>query len=181
MEDVLRAARIGSPSIPRQHIFDALEAILAGGDTKLTTSHLMARAREDAERAAKLAGYCKEQNWQAITDCVLNSMLEAGVLLGPGGNPIPRRIGVYSAVVEAVHKDFRQRSEAVMVERILKGLNDVTYNDCYSIGLALYQQGKANAVSREDLLRKVDSLLVQLESEGRAHADGMRLLSGQQA
>ena len=178
MEDVLRADRIGSASIPRQCLFDSIEKILLNKDANHTASHLMARAREMAIGLAKDRGYVKEQNWQAIADCVLNMLLEAGVLLNAEGKSIPRRIGVYSTQVASVSKDFRQRSEAILVERIIQKLPDVTYHDCYSIGLALYQQGKTNPVSREDLLSRVDALLVYLDTDHRIHAEGIRLVPG---
>lgn len=167
MEAVLRAERIGSPPVPRKFIFDAVEEVLS--TVNGTPQTLAALMREVCARAQKLAsevGYDREQKWSAICECVFRAMLQAQVLRTDAG-PIPAGIGSHSARPTGLAADFRDRTLALMAERVIQKIGGLKLTDAFLLGLMLFQQGKGNAVPREELLARIDQVLKLLLEENR--------------
>jgi hypothetical protein len=173
-EDVLRKEKIGTSARLRNLLFAAVEGALAKGGP-IVTSDLMVASRKSAAETAKAGGY-DFAKWPQTTECFFRMLAKAGVLLGENDQPIPSAVGFYSAKVKMIHPEFRFRSEMLLVEKIVRGLSDPTVDDRYSIGLAIYRQGKDNAVDREELIRRVDDLLAALAREVRIEFEGDRIV-----
>lgn len=168
MERVLRNRRIGSPAIPRKHLFDAVEEILKeDSDVQWTVVKLTDEARERAIKAAEKGGYTRPQNWYAISGCFMRMMVAAGALIKSDGTPISPGLKTASTVVKEPAPAFRDRCEAFLVEYIIKEMGDVTVEDDYQLGLCLFQQGGQDPKPRSEMVGRVSFLLGLLEEEER--------------
>lgn len=167
METKLRKRGIGSPSIARGHLFAAVEELVSNEQEAIPTAELIGKARERAMQTFKAAGHSKDYNWMAVADCFGRMMLAAGALLRSDDTPIFEGIGAYSAQAAKLAPNFRDVCEALLLEVIIKGLNDVNCSELYQLGLTLFQQGKGHEVSRESIVVRTDFLLTMLQSEGR--------------
>jgi hypothetical protein len=94
-------------------------------------------------------------------------MLGAKVLLRANGTPIVDGIGAYSAVVAKIEDGFRDLCEAYLVEYLIKSMGNLSLNDRYDLGLALYQRGKKDGPTSEWLRERIDFLLQLLQEKGR--------------
>jgi hypothetical protein len=164
----LRERGIGSPVVPREHLYAAVEEVLAkdaaGG---ITAGRLKTLARERARQTAATAGYDREQNWEAISDCFFRMLVLAEVLLMADGNtPVREGIGSQCSQVCSLRSDFRDRCEAALLEHIIREV-EVTQSDYFSLGLALYQRGDPTGTPRDELTERIDALLTLLQKEGR--------------
>jgi hypothetical protein len=168
IEDAWRRERISSPPAPRQFVFEAAEEYFsddAMGTIKSLTSVVTEVAKAAATRAER-SGYDKPTNWPVVTECVFNAMVGAQVVLTADGS-VPCGIGQRSAHPTGLADDFRNRTLAFMVERIIQRWSKLEQSHLYPIGLALYQQGRANFVNHHELLARVDSILKVLLDAGR--------------
>lgn len=173
MEACLRKRGIGSPPAVRPLFFDAIQDIMSKkGTTPLSSAHLLRQSREQVAKQWTPSESGKTPNWEAISVCILNMLLASGALMGDDG-PLNEAIGGQSGNVVKLHAEFRDQSEAYLALYIIKKMGDVTTSDKTNIGLALFQRGGGkDKVPVEDLIDRVDTLLMMLQKAGKIDVEG---------
>ncbi len=140
MVHCLRSAHLYSEKRARDLFFTAIEGVVAEPSSAAlivarVTRQATARARLDAEHA----GF-DFTNWTMAGRAVINALLHSGSLLDPEGCPIAPGVAANAAVVRRLSGDFRDRSEAFLLEFLLRRLGDVTLRDHTPLAHALFRQ-----------------------------------------
>jgi hypothetical protein len=161
MVECLRRELMYSEKRARDRLFTAIEGTLAEPrEAPLMVSQLtreaVARARADAERS----GFAFE-NWDNAGKAVVKAMTMAGVLLTPDRTPVPSDITAPASLVAAVDADYVDRTEACLLEFLVRRLGDVTVRDHVALAHALFRQFDPN-VPREALEDRVVVLFARL-------------------
>lgn len=134
-------------------------------------SRLTREAAECGRRAGEPAGVCAS-NWHTASRAVGNAMLGAGVLLDEGAMAIGTGIAARASRILALREDFRDRTEAYLVEFLLRKLGDVGIHDHVALAHALFRQFDPN-VPMGDMEDRVIMLLASLEGRIALDANGI--------
>ncbi len=159
MIECLRKEMLYSEKRPRDILFNAIE-LLVEDRPPMMVSQL---GRESALRARLLAadlGF-EFENWDLVSKAVMKTLLLAGTLLTPAGEPIPLGITAQASTVGALREGFREQSEAFLLEFLIRRLDDVTTRDHTALAHALFRQFDPR-VQRGDLEDRVVILLARL-------------------
>jgi hypothetical protein len=159
MVDSLRSEWLYSEKRPRDVLFNAIEQLLAERPPMMV-SQLAREATQLARQLSTAAGF-EFENWDAVTKAVVKTLLMAGALVTPDGEVIPFDIAAQASVAAALREDYRDRSEAYLVEFLIRRLGDVTTNDHTALAHALFRQFDPQ-VRLEDLHDRVVVLLARL-------------------
>lgn len=146
----------------RDYVFQAAEELAGTGlnGTAPLLHRLMRSCAERAQAEAACRGY-EYFNWDVGAKTTLGAMLQAGVLLTNGDAVIPSDITARGRPVVGLCPDFRDRTEAYLIEVLIRELGDVTVRDHMAIAHALFRQFDSS-VSMEDLEDRVTILLAHL-------------------
>jgi hypothetical protein len=169
MINVLRQEFLYSEKRARDILFDEIEGILRQSETPIMLSRLTREAAARAQERGRNAGY-DLSNWNTAAKATINAMLGAGVLLDQNGNPIPLTIAAPAAEAAGLVDRFQDRTEAYLLEVVIRKMGDLTARDHTALAHALFRQFD-RAVPIEDLEDRVVMLLASL-SERIALADG---------
>jgi hypothetical protein len=161
MRDCLRSELLYSDKRPRDLLFNAVEDILQHGNPgpmmlSRLTREAASRARLDAERA----GF-DFQHWDTAAKAVLNAMLMAGVLQSADGTLILPGVAAHATVVAALRPDYRDATEAFLLEFLIRRLGDVSTRDHTALAHALFRQFDPTVLI-EDLEDRVVILMARL-------------------
>jgi hypothetical protein len=155
----LRRALLYSEKRPRDRLFDAIEAVV-GRSAVLTVLRLTRASAAAAGAAAQRSGFAFG-NWDVASRAVVNAMLGAGVLLDGAGRPILPGVAAPAAIVDRLGPDHRDRTEAFLLEFLIRSLGDVTVRDHTALAHALFRQFD-KTVSRDEMEHRVVFLLARL-------------------
>lgn len=139
MADCLRGELLYSEKRPRDMLFRAIERILADRTDAVIVAALTREAATRARHEAQ-ATYLKFDRWDTAAKAVVKAMLGAGVLLGPGGDPIRPGITAGASAVAALHERYRDLTEAFLIEFVIQRLGNVTTRDHMALAHALFRQ-----------------------------------------
>lgn len=171
MVNCLRQELLYTEKRARDILFVTIARIVseAPDDTPIVarlTREAAARAREEAERA----GF-EFSNWQTAAKAAVKALICSGSLLDPQGEPIPTGVAAHAATVGSLCEDYEDRTEAFLLEVLLRRLGDVTVHDHTALAHALFRQFDPN-VPMHDLEDRVAILLARLAD--RVTMDGDR-------
>jgi hypothetical protein len=169
MVHCLRQELLYSEKRPRDMLFSAIEKTIAAmprGSLIVArlTRDAAALAREDAARN----GY-EFASWDTTAKAVVKALLSSGSLLDPGGHPIPLDVSALATPVGSLSDEYRDRTEAFLLEVLLQRLGNVTVRDHTALAHALFRQFDRN-VPMEDLEDRVVILLARISD--RVALDG---------
>ena len=167
----LRDNLLYSEKRARDLLFQMFEQILADRRPPAILSRLTREAAWHASRAGMDAGYIFH-NWEPASRAVSNAMLNAGVLLDENGARITPGLHAQAAHVVRVDADFRDRTEAYLIEFLIARLGDVSTRDHKALAHALFRQFDP-AVSMEDLEDRAVLLLARLSDRVSLRDDGV--------
>lgn len=169
MINVLRQEFLYSEKRARDILFDEIEGILRQSESPVMLSRLTREAAARAQERGRSVGY-DLSNWNTAAKATINAMLGAGVLLDRNGSPIPLTIAAPAAEAAALADRFQDRTEAFLLEVVIRKMGDLTARDHTALAHALFRQFD-RAVPIEDLEDRVVMLLASL-SERIVLADG---------
>jgi hypothetical protein len=159
MIQALRRDFIYSEKRARDILFSEIAAILRDGG-QMIVSRLAREAASHARTLAEQTGY-ELSNWDTAAKATVNAMLSAGVLLGEDGSPIPFTIAAQATPVTGLREGYEDRTEAFLLEFLIRKLGDVTARDHTPLAHALFRQFDPR-VPLDDLEDRVVVLLASL-------------------
>lgn len=161
MVQCLRESFMYSEKRARDILFGTIEKLIeTAGDSPFIlcrlTRELASRAHQDAEAA----GF-EFSNWDAAANAVVHAMLNAGVLLMHDGSPVPVGIAAQATMIVALKEDYRDLTEAYLLEFLIRKLGDVTTRDHRAVAHALFRQFDPS-ISMDDFEDRVAVLMATL-------------------
>ena len=159
MVDMLRKEWIYSEKRPRDVLFNAIEQVIATRPPMMVSQ--LAREAARLARQLSLESGFEFENWDAVSKAVVKMLLMARGLETPEGDVIPFDIAAQASLVGALREDYRDLSEAFLLEFLIRRLGDVTTKDHTALAHALFRQFDVR-VRLEDLEDRVIVLLARL-------------------
>ncbi len=157
----LRQELLYSEKRARDMLFAAIERLIAGTpDGSLIVARLTREASTLAREEAERAGY-EFANWDNAAKAVVKALLSSESLLDPGGQPILFDVSAHAAPVGSLREDYQDRTEAFLLEFLLRRLGDVTVRDHTALAHALFRQFD-RAIPMDDLEDRVVILLARI-------------------
>jgi hypothetical protein len=173
MVNILRENFIYSEKRARDFVFLSLETGLRHSRDR-GEPPLLAKLTRDAAVGARLAaeqaGY-EFSTWDTTTKAVVNAMLGAGVLLAESGAPVRRDVRAQVTPIAGLKPQYRDLTEAYMLESLIRKLGDVRTRDHKALAHALFRQFDPN-ISVDDLEDRVMQLLASLADRVVLREDG---------
>jgi hypothetical protein len=174
MADCLRRELLYSEKPARDTLFSIIEAILAeqrqSGDHRIV-SRLIRDAAERAEASPRAGDTTR---WRIASRTVVNAMVGAAALLDIDGRPVPAGIAAQGTPVASLAPEFRDLTEAFLVETLIARLDDITVRDHRALAHVMFRQFDPDVpiASLEDRLAV---LLARLA--GRVELQGTRYVA----
>lgn len=175
MSDCLRKAFLYSEKRPRDFIFNSIEVILAehqadGNKHPVMLSRLARVAATEAAREASEQGF-EFENWATSARAVVHAMLGAHVLLTYGGQEIAPGVTAHAARVLALKDEYRDDTEAFLLETVIRRLGDVTLRDHVALAHVLFRQFD-RTIPIDEMEDRVVVLLARLADRVELRDDG---------
>ena len=167
MGDCLRRELLYSEKRPRDILFRVIEQLVSEASNEETDPKILSRLTRDASaRARQQAEESRFDfgHWETASKAVVKAMLCAGVLLSSHGEPITPGITAQATPVAALKEDYRDITEAFLLQVLIARLGDITTRDHTALAHALFRQFD-RGVPLEDLEDRVVILLAQLADE----------------
>lgn len=140
MIDCLRQNFLYSEKRARDLLFGASESLVRGSNgVILILCRLTREAASLAQRDAAAIGF-EFSNWDVASNAVIRAMLNAGVLLGRDGAPVSNGIAAQATPICGLEEDYRDRTEAYLIELLIRKLGNVTTRDHRAVAHALFRQ-----------------------------------------
>jgi hypothetical protein len=139
MINALRQEFLYSEKRARDLLFSEIETILGQSSSPIIVSRL---TREGAVRGKQRALQVGNDlsNWITAAKATINAMVAAGVMLTEDGQPIRLTIAAPGTEVAALAERFQDRTEAHLLEVIIRKLGDVSARDHTALAHALFRQ-----------------------------------------
>ncbi|HSL23205.1 MAG TPA: hypothetical protein VK886_16870 [Vicinamibacterales bacterium] len=161
MVNCLRDELLYSEKRARDILFASIEELLSQRpDEPLIVARLTREGTRLARLEGERAGY-EFANWDNAAKAVVKALLCSGSLLDPDGQPIPFDVTAHAAAVGSLQEDYVDRSEAFLLEFVLRRLGDVTLRDHTALAHALFRQFDPS-IPMQDLEDRVAILLARL-------------------
>jgi hypothetical protein len=160
MVSALRREFLYSEKRVRDALFRVLADCVTVDGPPRTVSRLAREAALLGRRRAVEIGL-DPVNWDIAAKATTNAMLGAGVLMDPNGVPIPWSISAQATAVTGLLPEYVDRTEAYLLEVLIRKLGDITSRDHTALAHALFRQFDRN-VSMEELEDRVVVLLASL-------------------
>jgi hypothetical protein len=171
MVNCLREELLYTEKRPRDMLFAAIARTVADApEGTLIVARLTREAAARARSEAEGVGF-QFANWNTAAKAAVNALLSSESLLDPSGEPIATGVAAHAAVVGSLREDYEDRTEAFLLEVLLRRLGDVTVHDHTALAHALFRQFDPN-VPMHDLEDRVAILLARLAD--RVTMDGDR-------
>jgi hypothetical protein len=139
MVDCLREHFIYSEKRARDFLFAAVESLLETAAEPPILSRLTRSASVRARQDAAASGF-EFSNWDTASNAVIQAMLNAEVLLTHGDSTVPLGVAAQATPVVGLKQDYRDLTEAYLVEFLIRKLGDVTTRDHRAVAHALFRQ-----------------------------------------
>lgn len=160
MVNCLRQELLYSEKRARDMLFVAIERLLAGHSEATIVARLTRDAAQLARGDGDRVGY-QFANWDMAAKAVVKAMLCSESMLAPSGEPIPFDVTAHASPVQSLREDYQDRTEAFLLEVVLRRIGDVTLRDHTALAHALFRQFDPN-VSMQDLEDRVAILAARL-------------------
>lgn len=140
MIQCLRQNFLYSEKRARDILFGAIDGLLAkAAESPLILCRLAREAASQAQQAAQAMGF-EFFNWDVTSGAVVRAMLNAGVLLNRSGAPVPVGIAAQATPIAGLKEEYRDLTEAYLIEFLIRKLGDVTTRDHRAVAHALFRQ-----------------------------------------
>jgi hypothetical protein len=157
MAAALRENFLYSEKRARDCVFVAVESTLRNSKSEPTLATLT-RGSLHAARIHATRIHYDLLNSEIVTRTVFNAMLRAGVLLGPGRQPISAGLRAYAARVSALTPAFRDDTESFLIEYLIGALGDIGPSDHLALAHVLFRHFDAT-IPMADLEDRLVTLL----------------------
>jgi hypothetical protein len=156
-------------------VFCSIEMILAEQQSEETKppvmlSRLVRAAATQAAREAGEQGF-EFENWATAARAVVHAMLGARVFLTHGGREITPGVAAHAARVIALKDEYRDDTEAYLLETLIRRLGDVTLRDHVALAHALFRQFD-RSIPIDEMEDRVVVLLARLSGRVELRDDG---------
>jgi hypothetical protein len=159
MIHVLRQEFVYSEKRARDTLFDEIENVLRRVGPMMLSRLTREAALGARDRRNEIA--FKLFNWSTAAQATTNAMLAAGAFLARNGEPILRTVAAQATDVAELISEYRDMTEAYLVETLIRRLGDVTARDHIAMAHALFRQFDPS-VSMEAMEDRVAWLLARL-------------------
>ena len=176
MVDALRQEFVYSEKRARDILFGEIEAVLQQHGPSPIVSRLTREAAARGRQRAQQIGY-ELSNWETAAKTTIQAMLGAGVLLTRDGQSIPFTIAAQATEVVGLADNYRDITEAYLLEFLIRKLGDVTTRDHTALAHALFRQFDRN-IPMGDLEDRVAVLLARLSDRIRLAERGVYYVLG---
>jgi hypothetical protein len=172
MVNCLREHLLYSEKRARDFLFVAIERITSDdhSETPLILSRLTREAIHNARLLAQDTGF-QFSNWGPAGKAVIHAMLGAEVLLTADGRPVPKGIAAQATTIAGLNQNFRDLTEAYLLEFLIRNLGDICVRDHCALAHALFRQFDPS-ISMGDFEDRVVILLATLSSRVVLREDG---------
>jgi hypothetical protein len=173
MVNCLRDHFLYSEKRARDLVFLAIERIICSSRTS-GTSPILSRLTRESIHGARLLAHAtgfEFSNWEPAGKAVFQAMLDAEVLLTQDGSAVPKGILAQATGIAGLREDFRDFTEAYLLEFLIRKLGDVCVRDHRALAHALFRQFDPN-ISMEDFEDRVVILLATLSGRVVLREDG---------
>jgi hypothetical protein len=158
---LLRQEFIYSEKRARDILFYEMELILDRDRSPGVTIARLTREAAAAGRRRAASLNNELANWETAAKATVNAMLGARVLLGAAGVPIMISIAAPAAEVGVLADAYQDRTEAFLLEFLIRRMGDVTARDYTALAHALLRQFD-RTVPMEELEDRIAYLLSML-------------------
>jgi hypothetical protein len=173
MVECLRREWLYSEKRARDFVFTAVDGVIQEQSPAML-SHLARETARTARRLAEDAGVPFD-HWNTVTKAVIKSMVLAQSLLAADDTPIALDVGTQAATVGGLRPDYRDATEAYLIEFLIGRMGNVTPRDHTALAHALFRQFDPN-ISRDSLEDRVVILLARLSDRVVLSGDAYQLL-----
>ena len=173
MVNCLRESFLYSEKRARDLLFAAIEEVVEdcrNCGTPMILSRLTRDGTNKARLLAQAIGY-EFSNWDPASKAVTKAMLSAGVLLTPERTVIAAGIAAQASRIAALRENYRDLTEAYLIEFLIQKLGDVSVRDHRALAHALFRQFDPS-ISMEDFEDRVVILLATLANRVVLYEDG---------
>ena len=173
MVQCLRQELLYSEKRPRDVLFESIERLVSEAvesGRPMILSRLIREAASAARSQALRAGL-EFANWEMTSRALINAMTRSGALLTHGGCEIGRGITAQATEVVALKENFRDRTEAFLLEFLIRRMADISVRDHTPLAHALFRQFDRD-IPMEDLEDRVVLLLARLADRIELREDG---------
>jgi hypothetical protein len=174
MIERLRRESLYAEKRVRDRVFAALETALAKSPTPPLLSRLVRDAANQARREANRDAFASS-NWEIAARAVGSAMLGARAFLTENGAPLEPGVRAQATTVGGLQPDFRDRTEAFLLEFLIARLGNISTRDHVALGLALFRQLDVR-VPLADLENRIATLLASLHGRITLRDDGIYAL-----
>ena len=171
MIERLRRESLYTEKRVRDRVFAAIETALAQSPTPPLLSRLVRDAANHARREANRDAFAFS-NWEIAARAVSNAMLGARTFLTENGVTLEPGVRAQATPVGALTPDFRDRTEAFLLEFLIARLGDIGTRDHVPLAHALFRPF-GGRVPLADLEDRVVTLLASLHGRITLREDGV--------
>lgn len=175
MADCLRRELLYSEKRARDTLFAIIEEMVREQEPD-GGYRIVSRLTRDAAARARRAPIpgCESVRWDVAARTVVNAMLGAGVLRDPDNRVVMRGITAQATPVASIAPDFRDLTEAFLLETLIARLDDVTVRDHRALAHVMFRQFDPG-VPLSSLEDRLVLLLARLD--GRVELHGNRYVA----
>ena len=176
MIERLRRESLYTEKRVRDRLFDALETALTKSPTPPLLSRLVRDAANQARREGNRDAFAlSNSKWEIAARAVGNSILGARAFLTEDGVTLEPGVRAHATPVGALKPDFRDRSEAFLLEFLIARFGNIGTRDHVALAHTLFRQFDARVpvAALEDRIR---TLLASLDGRITLREDGIYAL-----
>jgi len=167
----LKQSFMYSEKKPRDFVFRSVDSVLNESADSIMLARLTREASARAQHDAGLVCFVFN-NWEITAQAVMNAMLSAGVLLSPEGTPVAAGVTSQAALIAGLKPEFRNLTEAFLLEHIIRRVGDVGPRDHKALAHALFRQFD-RSISMDDCEDRVAVLIATLVGSIELSSDGV--------
>jgi hypothetical protein len=175
MEDILRKRQVGTHPRTRKYLFDAFRSVIGSSAGGMSVPKLRSDAADQAQQAAGADGHT-EKDWKTASRCFLAMLLGSESLLDTAGSVIPRGHRAAASTAGDLKEDYRLRSNAFLIETLIRERGELREEESYSAGLAIFQTGSADPTPDYEIESQMGQIVELLLKDQRITFDGERFI-----
>jgi hypothetical protein len=177
MISILNNAFVYSPNNIRRYVFSAISGIRNEGTAgkNWTVAQFMKEVKDRAMAEAQKASV-PYKHWKATMDAILEMLLAAKAMIGPGEKAITRGLHARGTQLVSIIDNFEDACELFLLKVLIQKMQ-LTSKDRVSIAHALFKEGSTKDYDK--LEERLDALFVLLGNELSEAQDGTIVLESQ--
>jgi hypothetical protein len=173
MISILNKSFVYSPNNIRRYVFSAINSFKKEGTVRNgTVAQFMKDIKERAMAEAQKESVAYK-HWKATMDAILEMLLAAKVLIGPGDQAVTRGLHARGTQLVSIIDNFEDECELFLLKVLIQKMQ-LTSKDRVSIAHALFKEGSKKEYDK--LEERLDALFTLLGSELSESQDGTIIL-----